>query len=107
MKPLTVCGGKRKYWIKYYRDFSNTYYLCYTETGKEEEQAEAKGWRHITRKEAIDKCIEERNRRKEDQEFSGFADVVILPFSYNTDDDYWVNDPRMVLIGSYIVERSK
>ena len=106
MQPLTVCGGRRKYWIQYYRDFSNTYNLCYTETDTEAKQAEEAGWERITRQEAIDKCIAERRRRKEDAAFSGFADIVILPFSYDTDEDYWVNDPRMVMNGSYIVERS-
>lgn len=105
MKPLTVCGAKRKYWIHYYKDFSNTYNLCYTETSDEEKRMEDKGWERITRKEAVNKCVAERRRRKEDAMFSGFADAVILPFRYDVNEDYWVNDPSMAMKGSYIVER--
>ena len=91
----------KRYYAKYYLDFSNTYNLAYAETESEEKQAKEQGYERITRKEAEHLCALENQRRKDDPAFSHYADTVILPIGY---DDYWRNDRNMVLSG-YIVER--
>ena len=58
----------RKYGIKYYRDFGNTYTLGYTE-----------GWERITREEAECMARAESKRAKEDPNFSGYADTYVYP----------------------------
>lgn len=93
----------KKYYVRYYKDFSNTYDLRYTETPEEELAAKQKGYERIPRKEAERLCSAENYRRKHDEAFSGYADNVILPFSYPDDRD-WRNDRRMYLDG-YIVCR--
>lgn len=91
----------KRYCVKYYLDFSNTYNLAYTEIEAEEKQAKEQGYERITRKEAERLCAQEIQRRKQDPAFAYSADSVILPIGY---DDDWRNDRRMVLDG-YIVER--
>ena len=63
----------RKYGIKYYLDFANTYSLGYTD----EELPE--GWERITRKEAECMARAESKRAKEDPYFSGYADTYVYP----------------------------
>lgn len=91
----------KRYYVKYYLDFSNTYNLAYTETEAEEKQAKEQGYDRITRKEAERLCALENQRRKQDPAFAYHADAVILPIGY---DDDWRNDSNLTLDG-YIVER--
>ena len=93
----------KRYYVKYYLDFSNTYNLAYTETEAEEKQAKEQGYEHITRKEAEHLCALENQRRKDDTAFSRFADNIIYPIGYDYDGD-WRGDRRMILDG-YILER--
>ena len=94
-----------KYYIKYTRDFANTYALVYTETATEEEKAAAEGYQRITRKEAERLCRAERYREQYDPSFAGYASDVILPYGYPATERDWRNDSRMALRG-YIVERA-
>lgn len=73
----------RKYWIKYTRNFGNTYNLCWTD-GNDLHENE---WERITRKEAETKAREERNRRKYDRSFSGFASACICKHGYDVYGD--------------------
>lgn len=91
----------KRYYVKYYLNFSNTYNLAYAETEAEEKQAKEQGYERITRKEAERLCAQENQRRKDDPAFAYSADTVILPIGY---DDDWRNDRHMALDG-YIVER--
>lgn len=91
----------KKYYMKQYLNFRNAYNLAYAETPVEEKIAAGEGYEQITRKQAEKLCAEEKERRKHDQSFSGFADNFILPIGY---DDYWPNDRNMVKNG-YIIER--
>lgn len=68
---------KKAYYINYYRDFSNTYNLCWTW----EDEPAPEGWQRITRKEAVQKCKAERQARRDDPAFSGYADAYIYPAS--------------------------
>ena len=77
----------KTYYIRYIRNFSNEYDLCYCETPEERKAAEGAGYERITRKEAIRKCANERWAREHDQNFSGFGDADIVPWSF-------VSDPR-------------
>ena len=93
----------RKYFVKYWADFGNTYNLAYTDTDAEAAEAEANGWERITRKQAESKCADENRARQTDQAFSGYADSLIYPFGYDVD---WRNDRRAAKVG-YIVTLSK
>ncbi|MBR1708800.1 MAG: hypothetical protein IJ719_08235 [Clostridia bacterium] len=66
----------KKYYISR-SDFANTYSLVWAD---ETTKQPAEGWERITRKEAITYCIRERDRRKYDQMFSGYADAYIWPY---------------------------
>ena len=70
----------RKFYIQYYSDFANTYNLCYTDSREEDAQAIACGMERISRKEAENKCKDEKLRRMYSPSFAYNADSVILPF---------------------------
>ena len=93
----------RKYFVKY-GDFANTYSVCYTENDAEEAQAIEQGMEQISRKEAVELCVRESVRCKEDPSFSGYASEVILPFGYDGD---WRNDRRMEKVGRIIERKEK
>lgn len=63
----------KHYFVKY-GDFANTYALRFSEDVKD-----APGWERLTRKEAEALARRERQRRKEDPNFSGYADAEITP----------------------------
>ena len=69
---------KKQYFISYYRDFANTYVLLYAEC-PEDFAALPDGAERITRREAVQLCRRENERRKYDQAFSGYASNVITP----------------------------
>ena len=92
----------RKYFVQY-GNFGNTYNVCYTENDAEEAHAIERGMERISRKEAIELCMRESARRKEDPAFSGYAPTVITPFGY---DDDWRNDRNMEKIGR-LIERKR
>lgn len=75
----------KTYFINYWRDFGNTYNLCYCESKEEEAAAVAAGYERITRKEAERKCSNERWARKHDRNFSGYGDDSITPWRFITD----------------------
>ena len=96
----------RKYYEINTDDFGNTYDLVYVETEEEEKRLlaayefDADGTvcaRRITRKQAINECIAENQRRQEDESSSGYADNTIHPFGKTAaecehDDDYELNE---------------
>ncbi len=85
----------KTYYINYYRDFANTFTLCYCTTPKECSEAEAAGYERITRAEAIRKCVEENSARKNDPHFSGYGSNTILPWSYGKRrEDYEICYPE-------------
>ena len=75
---------RKKYFINYYKNFANTYNLCWVE-GHDKKTIDLlleNGWENITRKNAFEKCVQENDRRKNDASFSYFADNKILPYEY-------------------------
>lgn len=70
----------RKYGIKYYRDFANTYILGYTDGELPE------GWERITREEAECMARAESKRAKEDPNFSGYADTYVYPIGLTEEE---------------------
>ena len=72
----------KHYYINYYRNFSNTFTICWVEAGsKEEKEIERDpSWERITRKEAIRKCANERDSEKI-RNYS-FGSTVIAPYGY-------------------------
>ena len=73
-----------KYWVKR-GEFANQYSLCYTISQEQEAQAEDEGWERITWKEAKLLCRQERERRRNDYAFSGYADTHVFPFGIPDD----------------------
>lgn len=68
----------KQYFVSYYRDFGNTYTLLYAEC-PEDFAALPENAERITRREAIQLCRDEKERRKYDQSFSGYASTIITP----------------------------
>lgn len=68
---------KKAYFVNYYRNFGNTYELRWVWADEIDEMPEH--WQRITRKRAIQLCISERQARREDPAFSGYADIHIWP----------------------------
>ena len=68
----------KKYYINYYNNAANTFELRWTDNKEDEEAAIAEGFKRITRKEAIEKCKNERERVKRGEH--KFADTIIVPF---------------------------
>ena len=93
----------RKYFVKYWANFGNTYNLAYTDTDAQAAEAEANGWERITRKQAESKCADENRARQADPAFSGYGDNMIYPYGYDCD---W-RDDRHAEKNGYIIELSK
>lgn len=71
----------RKYYIRQ-GNFGNQYDLAYAETSEQCSMLEAIGFTRESRKFAEYDARAERDRRKYDQAFSGYADDVIYPAQY-------------------------
>lgn len=67
----------KKYYIKY-GDFANIFVIRWVDTIEDEEAAIGEGFERITRKEAIEKCKNEREKVKRGEH--KFADTIIVPF---------------------------
>lgn len=72
----------KHYYIRYPRNFANEYDLVWIESSDTESitAAEERGYERITRKEAFRKVSNEKYSRTHDQAFSGYGDIVILPY---------------------------
>jgi hypothetical protein len=95
----------KKYYVRYWKDFANTYSLFYTENSEQEKLLPENAER-ITRKEAEQLCRDENYRRKSDQAFSHFADNLIFPIDFNADVEYAYDENRFYIDG-FIVNRVK
>ena len=85
----------KKYYIKYYKNFANTFELRWVDNEEDEEIAITEGYKRITRKEAIKKCINAREEKRVNGSCYGSTEILplnIKPNSYlsdfNTDDGY-------------------
>ena len=95
----------RKYYVRYYSDFANTYHLRYAETPEQNALAISQGFERITLKDAIALCRRENDRRRYDRSVSGYASTCILPIDYDEGREMpWDCNPHMVKVG-YIIER--
>ena len=92
----------RKYYVNYYKDFANTYHLCYADGETELPE----GWKQITRAKAEELARDEARREKEDQAFSGRADTYIVPYSLLCAEDPFAAD-QAVYAAKYRTMRSK
>lgn len=92
----------RKYYVHYYRDFGNTYNLYWTD-GLESEAALPDGAERISRKRAFELARRERDARKYDPAFSGYADSYIYSPLYSAEAHEFYGQPFYVTDG-YIVE---
>lgn len=89
---------KKQYFVHYYRDFGNCYNLYYAEC-PEDFAALPEDAERITRRKAEQLCRDEKDRRKYDESFSGYADTIITPAA----GDYWEEDTP----NGYIMPRRK
>lgn len=95
----------KKYFVKY-GDFGNAYSLRWAEQGDNIPE----GWEPITRKEAEKLARAERDRRKDNPAFSGYADRYIAPFEPDgldteESDRFWMaiedlfwRDPSAIIV---------
>lgn len=72
---------KKCYFVEYYLNFGNTYNLWWADSNCTVPDS----FERISRKEAIKLCIEERQRRKYDSAFSGYASSYIRPITGDED----------------------
>jgi len=82
----------KKYFIKYYADFANTYHVVYTVDKKQAAQAIAAGYEQITRAHAEALCRAEMKRRKYASGY--YAPVTIVPFNIFDLNDRYLENPR-------------
>lgn len=87
----------KKYYVNYYRDFSNTYNLYYTDETMDIEIP--KSWKQITRSRAIMLAIRERKARKYDETFAYFADAEIYPVDFDRNEEDIRNNYNYYLDG--------
>lgn len=73
---------KRKYYVFYYRNFSNTYRLYWTYNEDDQKDLENIGAIRITKSQAIKLC-QDTNKRRKLGEFESFSDNVIYPYDYH------------------------
>lgn len=69
-----------KHYYIIHGDFENRYQLFYAENHTDEIELIAAGATHISRADAIRYAREERERRKYNLNFSGYADTTIWPW---------------------------
>lgn len=74
--------SRKKYFVVYYQNFSNTYNLYWTDCKEMEERLPAEAKR-ISRKEAEGLCADENRRRKHDRGSAFFADSAIYPSDFD------------------------
>jgi len=94
--------NQKNYYIRYRNGCSDVFELYHVEAGSEAEQRMIEaGYKRISRKEAIARCILERQRRKHGAPAEGCSSTRIMPWGYGVDDsmdDYHTID-------GYIYER--
>lgn len=85
----------KKYYIRYYREYGNTFEIRWIDNKEDEEIAIAEGFKRITRKEAIKKCTNAREEKRVNGVTYGSTEILplnIKPNSYlsdfNTEDGY-------------------
>lgn len=93
----------KKYFVKYY-GFSNVYDVVYSENKEQEKQAGKKGYERITRKHAEKLISREKERRKYDQAFSGYAPILIYPIDFNAETE---NEGDFTICGNIAERRTK
>lgn len=68
----------RHYYVRHYHGFYNCYDLYSVEAGSAAEtELREGGFSRITRQEALSRCREERDRRRYDKAFSGYAPAYV------------------------------
>ena len=77
----------RKYWVNWWKNFGNTYWLCWTD----QKEPPVGNWTRISRIEAEWLARRERNRRKTDPSFAYNADACIAPYGYGCIDGQYGN----------------
>ena len=92
----------KRYYVHYYRDFGNTYALYWADSPEMEAHL-PDGAEQITRARAIELAQAERDRRRYDAAFSGYASAAIYPADMPTDDD--PHNQRRYELRGYIWER--
>lgn len=94
----------KKYYVYYYKGFSNCYTLLWADNKEMESKLPHDAVR-ITRKDAERLCAEENNRKRYDSATAGFGASTILPADYDCFGRDISEDGRYFLNG-YIWERS-
>ena len=95
----------RKYYVRYYSDFANTYHLRYAETPEQNALAISQGFERITLKDAIALCRRENFRRRYEPSSSGYGASVILPIDYDDSVEApWECNRHYCKVG-YVIQR--
>jgi hypothetical protein len=99
---------KRRYYVKYERDFANVYSLRWANSEDDCLRLEATGWERITQRQAHALCRQERERQRYYSIFFCFADDLIFPASMSDDDvRNWYNLPHVYKDGYLLIDERK
>ena len=92
----------KKYYVVY-GNFANVYSLFWADNEKMRKQL-PEGAEQISRKEAIKMCKEERQRRKEDTNSSGYASAYICPAGTTENEAFMLGKPETDPTGYIILK---
>ena len=81
---------RKNYFVRYYKDFANTYRLrwCYEKNKNAKAKLEEEGFHRISKERALDLAYQETYRQRFDQSMGGYADDVVYPWNYGQFDEY-------------------
>jgi hypothetical protein len=100
---------ERKYFVRYISNFANMYDLRWADSENLIAMLKSKDYEQITREEAVRLCREEKQRRKYDPSFSGYADTVVIPADMTEDTIYklsmYPEKMTFVDVGKCILDR--
>lgn len=90
-------------------NFNSVYELAWIDAANKKmiEQAIDDGWEQITRAEAIQYCVRERERRTYNPAFAFFSDAFVYPYIYSDEEKRFVDTKRGCTNNMYIVEVQK
>lgn len=91
---------KKAYYVEYYRDFGNTYNLYWAPC----DITVPASFERITRKKAEDLCKRERQARRDNPDFSGYADTYIWPYGLGYEQEAGsIYPPDCEKSGHYVI----
>lgn len=102
MPKIAFLGGKvmkKAYYVEYYRDFGNTYNLYWAPYDIHVPAS----FQRITRQKAEKLCRQERQARRDNPDFSGYADTYVWPYGLGYEKAENIYPPECEKSGHYVI----